>query len=139
MQRLINLANKFLQNPIFCLREYKHLSKENQKDWIKDIASAKNSEKEKAIIAYMQWNLNKKVLDLPCYSRPAIQEEFRKKIWDICCEKEEVSDEDIDIVKILAPLTENPNAPDKFGKTPIEEAKNEEIRMILQSFKTFKK
>ena len=34
------------------------------------------------------------------------------------CQKES-SDEDIEIVKILAPLTDNPNAPDNFGQTPI--------------------
>ena len=79
---------------------------------------------------------------------------------------------DIDIVKILAPLTDNPNAPDKYGNTPIHKAaqyghteiikilgpltdkpnstnisgktpsvfaKNEEIRGILENFKTSKK
>ena len=85
-------SREIFDNPMFWLRKFGNLSKENQKDWMKDIESVKNSEKEKAIIAYMKWNLKKKVLDLPCYSLPAIQEEFRKKIWDICCEKEEVSD-----------------------------------------------
>ena len=40
------------------------------------------------------------------------------------------------IVQILAPLTDNPNAPDNQGKTPIAVAKNAEIRRILESFKT---
>ena len=30
-------CKQILQNPIFCLRNFKGLSKENQKDWIKDI------------------------------------------------------------------------------------------------------
>ena len=28
-------CKQILQNPIFCLRKFEHLSKENQKDWIK--------------------------------------------------------------------------------------------------------
>ena len=41
-------------------------------------------------------------------------------------------------VKILAPLTNNPNASRYYdGKTPIEVAKNEEIRRILESFNHF--
>ena len=105
-----------IKKPIFWLRKFRDLSKENQKDWMKDIESVKNSEKEKAIIAYMKWNLKKKVLDLPCYSRPAIQDEFRKKIWDIIFVQKKVSDEDLEIVTILGPLTENPDAPDKDGQ-----------------------
>ena len=44
-----------------------------------------------------------------------------------------------EIVKILAPLTDNPNAPDNDGKTPSSVAKNAEIRGILQSFNTSRK
>ena len=40
----------------------------------------------------------------------------------------------IEMIKILAPLTDNPNAPDHNGKTPIKVAKNEKIRKILKSF-----
>ena len=95
--RGINQSSKVIldnqmDKPMFLLKKFRSFSEENQKEWFKAIEAVKNSEKEKAIIAYMQWNLKKKVLDLPCYSLPAIQEEFRKKIWDICCEKEEVSD-----------------------------------------------
>ena len=43
-----------------------------------------------------------------------------------------------EIVKILAPLRDNPNAPNKTGVTPYEVAKNEEIRGILENFKTSK-
>ena len=41
-----------------------------------------------------------------------------------------------EIVKILAPLTENPNAPNREGETPMDIAENEEIKEILASFKT---
>ena len=35
------------------------------------------------------------------------------------CRKINSSDDDVEIVKILAPLTDNPNAPCSFGYTPI--------------------
>ena len=44
-----------------------------------------------------------------------------------------------EIVKILTSLTENPNAPDKYGKTPIDRAEEQgytEIVKILESFNT---
>ena len=66
--------------------------------------------------------------DLPCISTsPAIQEDFRKKILEICLKKE-LSNEDTEIVKgyaeivklvkILAPSMDNPNAPNNDGDTP---------------------
>ena len=109
---------------------------------MKALKSVKKSEKEKAIISYLQWNLKEDALvdlvvtdnqtfkdssnlssirspvDLPCYSCPAVQDDFRKKIRRICS-KTVTSNEDKDIIKILAPLTENLNAPDEFGDTPI--------------------
>ena len=42
----------------------------------------------------------------------------------------------VEIVKILAPLTDNPNAPYNVGKTPSSVTNNEEIREILEAFKT---
>ena len=53
-------SNQILKNPIFCLRQFKHISKENQKDWIQVIHSVKNIDKGIAIIAYLKWNLKKK-------------------------------------------------------------------------------
>ena len=41
--------------------------------------------------------------DLPWYFSPAVQDDFRKKIWE-CCKMKESFDEDTDIVKIFAPL-----------------------------------
>ena len=121
-----------MEKPMFLLKKFRHLSKENQKDWIKVIESAKNSEKEKAIVSYLQWNFKKDAaVDLPCYTSPAVQDDFRKKIWE-SCKKQESSDEDIEIVKILAPLTDNPNAPNKYGYTPSSRAKNAEIRRFLE-------
>ena len=114
-------CKQILQHPIFCLRKLKHLSKKNKKAWIKDIQSVKNSDKRIAITPYLQWNLKKEAfLDLPCYSSPAVQDDLRKKIKEIC-KKKELSDEDLEIFQIMAPLTDNPNAPDGDGngETPI--------------------
>ena len=111
-------CKQILQNPIFCLRKFEHLSKENQKDWIKILKEVKNSEKIHAIISYLQWNLKKEAVDLQCYTSPAVQDNFRMMIME-SCKKEESSAENTEIVKILAPLTDNPNAPDKYGETPI--------------------
>ena len=141
---LINQScQQILDNPMFWLRKFVGLSKANQKDWIKSIQSEKNSEKKRAIIAYLQWNLKKfekangiagknptnkhfhecedGEMDLPCYSNPNVQDDFRKRIMKVC-KKEEPSDEHIEIVKILAPLTDNPNAPDQCGRIPIHRA-----------------
>ena len=49
-------------------------------------------------------------------SGPVVQVYFRKRIW------QKSSDKDMEIVKILAPLTENPNAPYIFGQTPVNQA-----------------
>ena len=57
-----------MDKPMFMLRKCRRLSKKNQKDWIKVIESAKNSEKENSISSYLQRNLKKEALvDLPCY------------------------------------------------------------------------
>ena len=50
-------CKQILQNPIFCLRKFENLSKENRKDWINAIQSESNSDKGIAIIAYLRWNL----------------------------------------------------------------------------------
>ena len=58
------------------------------------------------------------LVDLPCYSAPEIQDEFRNKIWKSCT-KNKSSNKSTEVVKILAPLTYNPNAPNINGGTPI--------------------
>ena len=56
--------------PCFWFPKFRNLPKQNQKDWIKVIELEKNSEKENAIMSYLQWNLKKKTLvDLPCCPR----------------------------------------------------------------------
>ena len=117
--RLINQSCKqILENPLFWLKKFKNLSKENLKDWIKILKEVKNSEEINAIISYLQWNLKKDAVDLQCYTSPAVQDDFRKKISE-SCDKQKSSAENTEIVKILAPLTDNPNAPNEYGETPI--------------------
>ena len=116
---LINQScQQILDNPIFWLKKFRGLSEKNQKDWIKVLKSLKNYEKRKATISYLQWKLKNKPIKLPCYTSPTVQDDFRKKILGSCMRKES-SDEDIEIVKILAPLAENPNSPNDNGDTPI--------------------
>ena len=114
-------CKQILQTPIFCLRKFEHLSKKNRRDWIEVIQSVKNSNKGIAIISYLRWNLKKgDLVDLPCYNSLAVQNDFRKRIRESCEKKGRSSDEEMEIVKILAPLTDNPNAPDEDGETPIK-------------------
>ena len=103
-------CKQILQNPIFCLRKFENLSKKNQKDWIKNIQSVKNSDKGIAIIAYLKWNFKENiVVDLPCYSNSTVQDDFKKIVWKNCDSREGISDEELEIVKIIIPLTDNPN------------------------------
>ena len=95
---------------------------ENQNNWIKVIESEKNSGKENAIMSYMQWNFRKEApVDLPCYTSLGVQDDFRKKIYEICTQlvSKLLSTEDIEIVKLYVPLLDNPNAPNGNVYTPI--------------------
>ena len=125
--------------PSFWLKEFNQigfLSEENQKDWIQAIELA-NSEKKKHIATYLKYtasycrkgyvNHMKGYLNLKCYNKPEVQEKFKKKIHKICDEGNEraawrslrSTSSQIEQVNILARLTDNPNAPDKDGDTPI--------------------
>ena len=79
-------CKQILEYPMFWLRKFENLSKENQKDWIQIIQlSEGNSKQRKAIISYLQWELKKEASkDLPCYSNPAVQEDFKKKLFEVC-------------------------------------------------------
>ena len=113
------ISKEILDNPMFWLRKFRNLSQKNKKDWIKDIPSIKNSERKKAATSYLQWKLKKNALvDLPCYSAPEVQDYFRNRIWKSCT-KEISSSKSTKVVKILAPLTYNPNAPNIYAGTPI--------------------
>ena len=48
---------------------------------------------------------------------PVVKVYFWKRIWETCKKWQKSSDKDMEIVKILAPLTENPNAPYTYIRT----------------------
>ena len=104
---LINLSCKqILENPMFWLKKFKNLSKESQKDWIKIIKVVKNSEKINAIISYLQWNLKKEAMDLQCYTSPAVQDDFKKRIRESCLEQES-SEAILFLIYLLADKAKN--------------------------------
>ena len=104
-------CKQILQKPFYCLRKFEHLSKENRKDWIKGIQSVKKSDHGIAIISYLKWNFKKDIfVDLPFYTSTYVQNEFRKKLWEICWKKK-TTDEDLEIVQILAHIADNLNTP----------------------------
>ena len=117
------LEGRMFQDPMFWLQKFEGISIDNQDDWSNVIQSANNSFKRKfAIISYLRWNLKKEAMvNLACYSNPAVQADFRMKIQKIC-EKKKLSDEDTEIIKIFAPMTDNPNAPGRYRRTPIDSA-----------------
>ena len=55
------------------------------------------------------------------------------KSWHLSPIHEAAWNGHIEIVKILAPLTDNPNAPNNFGHTPMDVAMSKTIRDILKS------
>ena len=148
----VNQSSKqILENPFFWLEKLVRMgvvSKKNQEDWIKAIQSVKNSDEEKNVLVYLKWNFKKDgLVDLPCYTSPIVQDEFRKKIWQSCLlalpnrpfwpgpfiaetvvqvermkKLTSESNDNIEMLKILAPLTNNPNAPMNNGDTPIHVA-----------------
>ena len=131
-------ANHFLDNPILwkklfqrgCLsinvetrRELsyvrRHLIMKNQNDWITAIELEMNSDKGTNIVKYLKWILKKgDIFDLPCYTSSAVQKDFRRNIIT-SVQQSWPWNRQTEIIKMLAPLTDNPNSPDENGKTPI--------------------
>ena len=104
----------------FWLRKFVNLSKDNKEKWNNIIQSMNNLDKGIAIIYYLRLNLKKRsMLDLPCYTSPAVQNDIRKRIWESCAKFGISSDKDIKMIKIMAHLAVNPNAPNVIGETPI--------------------
>ena len=115
--QLINrTSNQILNsNPMFWIKKciQKGLCKEKSEDWIKGVQSEMNSGKEKPISLYLKWIFMNKVFSLTRYTEIVVQDNFRQKIYHA------VHKGDINVVTILAPLTENPNAPGEDGMIPI--------------------
>ena len=85
-QKINQSASQILENPLFWLEKFvwpHGLSKDNQEDWRKTIQSVKNTDKEKQVATYLRWTLkNEGLCNLPCYTSPTAQDDFRKKIHD---------------------------------------------------------
>ena len=119
-QSASQIASQILENPMFLIKKLiqNGLSEEHQNEWIKAIQSETNFEKKKNIVDYLSWNSKKEnCFDLPCYTKPVAQEDFWNKICRAAKHPEWKGY--VELVKLLAPLTDNPNAPNKDGETPI--------------------
>ena len=78
-----------------------------------------NSDKGTNIVKYLKWILKKgDIFDLPCYTSSAVQKDFRRNI-KTSVQQSWPWNRQTEIIKMLAPLTDNPNSPDENGKTPI--------------------
>ena len=118
-EQINQFSRHILENPLFWLEKFIRggLSKKNQEDWMKAVQLVKNTDKEKHLTSYLKWTLkNKGVSDLSCYTTPIVQDDFQRKVYDAAQLGH------TEIVKILAPLTDNPNAPNQYGWTPIHAA-----------------
>ena len=107
-QSASQIASQILENPMFLIKKLiqNGLSKKNQNDWIEAIQLEMNSEKKKAIVAYLNWKLkNENSFDFPCYTNPDVQKIHRSKILEICHFGKSSNDTEKEIVKILAPWT----------------------------------
>ena len=56
------------------------------------------------------------------YTSLAAQVIFKRRILESCRSMKKLSDEDVENIKIVTPLLDNPNAPDEYGRTPIYKA-----------------
>ena len=117
-QKINQSSKEIFETPFFWLKKFiqRGLSKKNQEDWMKVIQSAKNSDKEKHLLLFLKWTYQtKRMVDLLCYTSPKVQNDFQNKIYMAAKEG------NTEIVKILAPLTDNPNAAPVWndGQTPI--------------------
>ena len=132
--RLVNTScQTILDNPLFWLKKFiqRGMSKKNENDWIEAIRITKDTDLEKYILQLLKRrSKNSRVVDLPCY----INEDFLMKndetIKKFLRHNPNILDQqglipiyhaatkgDVEIVKVLALLTEN-----KFGVPSIYKA-----------------
>ena len=142
--QLVNKAsNGILENPMFWLKKWrfnKGLSKKNLEDWIKALQITKNTIFERNVDLYI-----KKVIkvghfvDVPCYIDNDVMTKATEISFEEALQQEDagvlqilspmarnvnasdikLSIGNIDVVKVLAPLTKNPNGYVDRGYTPI--------------------
>ena len=82
-QQINQSSNEILKNPLFWMKKLVRrggISKENEEEWMKALKLAKNSNKEEHVVMYLKWKLkNNKVVDLPCFTNPTVQDDFKNK------------------------------------------------------------
>ena len=119
-QQINQSSSQILENPFFWLEKFIRagsISKKNQEDWTKVIQSVINTNMEKHIVLYLKWTLKEKgAVDVTIYTNPIVQDEFNEKIYWAA------RNGHTEIVKVLAPLSDNPNEPKIQGCTPINVA-----------------
>ena len=106
-------CKQILEDAMFWLRKIGGLSKESQKDWIKIIQSVKNSNYEKVIVSFLQWNLKKEVVevDLSCFWFKKFRNfsEENQKDWIKVIESEKNSEKEKAIMSYLQWKLKNHN------------------------------
>ena len=127
-------SQQILDNPIFWLKKIvsQGMSKKNETDWSKAIKSAKKSDKKKHILSYLKWNLKmQEEVDFPIYTNSVVQRKFREQI------SEAARKGDVEIVKILTPLTKSIKTSKKFGHDLIHMAVNRGHTEIIKFLAPF--
>ena len=117
------------QDPMYWLKQFKGLSIEKQNDWANVMQTLHDSFRRKyAMISYLRWNLKKagNMVDHLCFTNIDVEIVFSKKIKDIF-EKRESSDEDMENLKILVPLTRNIQTADDFRLKILKICMNKEL------------
>ena len=67
------------------------------------------------------------------YTSLAAQVIFKRRILESCRSMKKLSDEDVENIKIVTPLTDNPKAPGGYGRTPIYLAALLGLQKVLKS------
>ena len=104
-------SQQILDNPIFWLKKFvsQGMSKKNEIEWSKAIKSVKKSDKKKHILSYLKWKLQmQEEIDIPFYTNSVVQRKFKEQI------SEAARKGDVEIVKILTPLTKSIKTSKKF-------------------------
>ena len=146
--QLVNKAsNLIVENPMFWLKKWRFnrgLSKNNQEDWIKALQLTKNTNLETNVILYIKKVIKiGHIVDVPCYIEDDVVKKATASSFEEAWEQKDAGVlqilapltkkfntlkfkfaygygyGNINIVKVLAPLIENPNAPPPLGRTPI--------------------
>ena len=105
-------CQEILNNPIFWIKKFVGLSKKNRKDWIKAIKSVK-TEKMKQVVSYLKLLLKEGISDEPSFTTPMGQKNILFRIHH------SASHGNLEVIKILAPLSNKPDAKGGGGYSAI--------------------